>query len=501
MIFVSNTWRKAKRTDPMPELFIKRAFLLLVLIFCFDLSTAQTKPLQKIEQNDLWWEVRLPASRKRIPNYIKISNRASPAVVNIFTTGTHNDYKDPAKTVDEGGILDKFFEPSLNSPQRLSLGSGFIINENGYVMTNAHLVQGSSSISIFQGNDRKEYKASIIGIDSASDIALLKIRSEKKFPFLYLGNSDNVNVGEWIMAVGNPFGFANTVTQGIVSAKGREFDSIRVKRRFGHFIQTDASINPGNSGGPMLNYRGEVIGINTALSTSSLGIGFAIPINTAKTVLLDLKKHGRVIRSYMGIVIQTLTPLLSEGLGLSAKSGSLVVDVVEKSPAFNAGIKVKDVITGFNGHLISNAEDIHDLLESAQPEKPYKVSLNRQGQLLNKTVTLTELKQEIEVTHEKQRSAELDILGLSIEDTLPYSSGVTVNDLDPEGSAAMGGIQHEDIIYEASLKSPKGIKSFKIRNGKDYSHLLKSIEKNSVITFLVNRFGAPVYIAFKLDSK
>ncbi len=260
-------------------------------------------------------------------------------------------------------------------------GSGFIIDHEGYILTNNHVVEGADIIKVTLHNE-KEYEARLVGSDPKTDIALIKIVKESgensSFPYLTLGNSERVEVGEWVVAIGNPFGLDHTVTTGVVSAKGRNIGA----GPYDEFIQTDASINPGNSGGPLLNMNGEVIGINTAIFSGNggnVGIGFALPINMAKDILDDLKQKGSVTRGWLGVMIQRITPELKESFKLKNAMGALVNDIVPNGPAAQGGMKRGDVITRFDGVEIASIETLPKQVASIKPGKTVKVEVVREG--------------------------------------------------------------------------------------------------------------------------
>ena len=275
-------------------------------------------------------------------------------------------------------------------------GTGFIIDKEGYILTNHHVVDNADVIKITLDNE-KEFEAELIGSDSKTDIALLKIIKQTgdntEFPYLALGNSSDVEVGEWVVAIGNPFGLDHTVTTGVVSAKARNIGA----GPYDEYIQTDASINPGNSGGPLLNMSGDVIGINTAIFSrtgGNVGIGFTIPINMASDILEELKKDGRVTRGWLGVMIQKITPELAETFKLSDSNGALVNDVVPNGPAAMGGLKRGDVIVKFNGKEIVSVENLPKHVASVEPGKSVQVEIVRDGSKKSLDVTIAKMKEE-----------------------------------------------------------------------------------------------------------
>ena len=298
------------------------------------------------------------------PDFVALAKKLKPAVVNVSTAKTIAPQKkfhrapSPFGTDPFEEFFDRFFE---NAPQRSykqrSLGSGFIISDDGYILTNNHVVAGADEIKVKLG-DKREFKAEVKGTDEKLDLALIKIEAKDHFPVARLGDSDTIEVGEWVMAIGNPFGLEQTVTAGIVSAKGRVIGS----GPYDDFIQTDASINPGNSGGPLFNAQGEVIGINTAIVAGGQGIGFAIPINMAKGIITQLKEKGKVTSGWLGVSIQAMTPELAQSFGLEAEKGALVNEVMKDSPADKAGIKSGDIILEFDGKAVHEMNELPRLV-------------------------------------------------------------------------------------------------------------------------------------------
>src|SRR3990172_3817294 len=288
----------------------------------------------------------------------------TPSVVNISTTsvskGRNFSYESPFEG-REGDPFNDFFDKFFGEmPERefkgRGLGSGFIFSEDGYIITNNHVVERATDIKVILENG-EIYHADVIGTDPKSDLALLKIEPKRRLPAVKFGNSDGLEIGDWVLAIGNPFGLGHTVTAGIISAKGRSLGL----GSYDDFIQTDASLNPGNSGGPLFNQMGDVIGVNTAIVAGGQGIGFAIPINMAKYVIEQLKDKGKVVRGWLGVLVQPITPAIAESMKLKEPKGALVSDVTPNSPAAEAGIKRGDVIVDFNGKKIAYLNDLTTL--------------------------------------------------------------------------------------------------------------------------------------------
>ena len=324
---------------------------------------------------------------------VEIAKKQNPAVVFI----TSKTKFQPAK--GNGRQFAPPFKGGPFTPPPLpgnGTGTGFIIDHEGYILTNNHVVKGADTIKVTLQNE-KEYEARLVGSDPKTDVALIKIVKKNgehiSFPFISMGNSEKVEVGEWVVAIGNPFGLSHTVTTGVVSAKGRNIGT----GPYDEFIQTDASINPGNSGGPLLNMKGEVIGINTAIFSGSggnVGIGFALPINMAKAILDDLKQKGKVTRGWLGVMIQRITPELQESFKLKNASGALVSDLVPNGPADLGGMKRGDVITRFDGVEIASMETLPKQVASIKPGKSVKVEVIREGKSRILDIKIEPMKEE-----------------------------------------------------------------------------------------------------------
>src|SRR4030066_441126 len=323
------------------------------------------------------------------PSFVAVAKEMNPAVVNISTEkmvkGGENVFRhyfgpgspDPRDFFGDD-FFDRFFgeQPEKEHKER-SLGSGFIISQDGYILTNNHVVAGADKIKIRLSNE-KEYNGKIIGKDEKTDVAVIKVETKENLPFVSLGDSDFLEVGEWVMAIGNPFGLEHTVTVGVVSAKGRVIGA----GPYDNFIQTDASINPGNSGGPLFNTKGEVVGINTMIfspSGGNVGIGFAIPVNMAKELLPQLREKGKVTRGWLGVMIQHVTPELAESFGMSKEKGALIADVVKGSPAEVAGIKRGDIVLRYNGNDVDKMNDLSRLVAATLVGKEVELLILREG--------------------------------------------------------------------------------------------------------------------------
>lgn len=407
-----------------------------------------------------------------LTDYADLVERLMPAVVNI---STKTEAKMPTQSGQvnpfEGTPFEDFFGDfgfqfdGMPSQPEQALGSGVVISEDGYVVTNHHVIDGADEILVKFNEDRDEYPAELIGVDPKNDLALLKLKSRKDgYPYADLGDSDLLRVGEGVLAIGNPFGLGGTVTSGIVSALSRHIG----QGPYDDFIQTDAAINPGNSGGPLFNAEGEIIGINTAIYSrggGSNGIGFAVPINTVKLVVNQIKEHGRPIRGWLGVRIQTVTEDLAASFNLPADIGALVSEVVEDSPADKGGIKNGDVILSFNGTNIEEMPDLPRLVAETPVGKRVPVEIMRQGKKRTLRITIAELEEEDELALSSRNSetSEEKKLGLTAQNLtsdmrkrlkLPKGvDGVVVTAVKGGSAAAKGGLQRGDVIVEAGWKS------------------------------------------------
>ena len=332
---------------------------------------------------------RAAEANARPDSFAAIADAVKPAVVNISTTAAV-PRQGPRGTDPYREFLERFFGESLPREEpRQSLGSGLIVEPEGYVLTNNHVIENARTIMV-RLSDEEEYEARVVGRDPRTDLALLKIQGRGKFTAVRLGDSDALRVGDWVVAIGNPFGLEHTVTAGIVSAKGRVIGA----GPYDDFIQTDAAINPGNSGGPLFNTRGEVVGINSAIFSQtggSVGIGFAIPVNLAKELLPQLKSKGRVVRGWLGIAIAPVTPEMAEKLGVPDRRGALVAELVPNGPAAAAGIRAGDVIVAFQDKPIRRVDDLPRVAARTPVGTEVELKLLRAGKEIAAKVRLAEL--------------------------------------------------------------------------------------------------------------
>jgi serine protease Do len=454
--------------------------------------------------------------------FVEIAKKQNPAVVNVSTKAKAEvapqrnfpiPRSQPAPRPGPGqgqspdpfrDFYDRFFGERPNSQQpKRGMGSGFVIDKEGHILTNYHVIEGADEIVVMleDNGKEKEYDATLIGSDAKTDIALIKIKREPgdntEFPFLKLGSSENLEVGEWVVAIGNPFGLSHTVTVGVVSALDRSIGA----GPYDEFIQTDASINPGNSGGPLINIEGDVIGINTAIISGNtggnVGIGFAIPINIAKEILKDLKETGSVTRGWLGVMIQKITPELEKSFGLNQSEGALVGDVIPDGPAAKAGILRGDVITQFNNQPVREMEDLPKIVAATTPGLLVDVEVIRDSsrKILHVTIEVLKDAQEAVVA-----AAKVDPLGLQVQDIteelakglqLQDMDGVLVSDVTAGNAASEAGIRRGDVLSEMNRSV--------VKNAQDYHRLLASVDKGSSVLFLVKRGGSTIYIAVKVE--
>jgi serine protease Do len=448
-------------------------------------------------------------------SFADLAEMLLPSVVNISTTQAIEGRRLPEMPqVPPGSPFEEFFKDFFdrNRPQRrrkaTSLGSGFVIDKAGYVVTNNHVIQEADEITVILQDDTR-LKAEIVGRDARTDLAVLKVKASDSLVPARFGESNGSRVGDWVVAIGNPFGLGGTVTAGIISARGRDINA----GPYDDFIQTDASINRGNSGGPMFNMKGEVIGINTAIispSGGSIGIGFAIPASTAKPVIDQLIKHGEVRRGWLGVHIQAVTDEIAETLGLKDAEGALVASVMKGGPAEKAGLKAGDIILEFAGKKVGQMRELPRIVAATEIGKPVDVVVWRDGKRVAEKVTVGELDDEKIQMSSRGRSGgdkgevEVDSLGLTlaaIDDAMRKRfdlgdevKGVVVTQVDEDAAAADKGIRPGDVIVEVSqeeVATPSDVTRMirQARKAKRKSVLLR-IEGKGGLRFEVLRIDA-----------
>ena len=433
-------------------------------------------------------------------SFNQLAEMASPAVVNIRTVKTikgggpvfRQFQRDPwGKNSPFKDFFERYFGDDMQREfKQPSLGSGFIIDATGFVVTNNHVIEDADQIKI-KLKDEREFDAKIVGRDPNTDLALLKIESGRNLPTIKMGDSDALKVGQWVVAIGSPFGLEQTVTAGIVSAKGRVIGS----GPYDDFIQTDASINPGNSGGPLLNMKGEVVGINTAIVASGSGIGFAIPINLAKEIVIALKNEGEVTRGWLGVAIQDLNTDMAEYYGIEDKKGVFVADVFEGDPADRAGIKAKDIILEVNGEKIKTSRQLTSKIARIPVGDHAKIKILRDGK--EKTVKVKIAKRTEDKLAARSRPKEqAEEFGIRVSDLKPEilqrfnmdeTSGVIVTQVESGGKGDEAGVRVGDIIKEINRQS--------VENTKDYQAILKQISSGDPVNLFIRRKNAGFLVA------
>ena len=420
-------------------------------------------------------------------SFSELSEKLSPTVVNVRVTKVEkvgfNHHQMPEGPFGE--FFERFFKHMPQQPEgrrSQGAGSGVIINPDGTILTNNHVVEDAKEV-IVTLTDKKEYKAMVVGRDPKTDLAVLKIESDGSLPAAAMGDSEDLKVGDWVVAIGNPFGLSHTVTSGIVSAKGRVIGA----GPYDDFIQTDASINPGNSGGPLFNMKGEVIGINTAIIPFGQGIGFAIPVNTAKPLIPQLVSTGKVTRSYLGVNIQTITPDLAKAMKLDEASGALVADVTSGSPADKAGIRRGDVIMSYDKKDVTDSHDLPAMVAATPVGQKVSVKVNRNGKVKKLTVKTGRLPSD-DTELEASASPAKGKWGLQLQELNPQlaehlglktDEGLVVVGVSPDSPAADAGIRQGDVILEVNRKPVETIEQAK-------KHLRATQDENSTL-LLVQR--------------
>jgi serine protease Do len=438
-------------------------------------------------------------------SFSSLAEMVSPAVVNVRTE----------KTVQAGGriaphfkqnpfgnddrfndFFEKFFgeQPQKDHKER-SLGSGFIIDKDGFIVTNNHVIENADKIKV-KLKDGKEFNAEIVGRDPSTDLALIKVPSGNSLPVIAFGDSNNLKVGQWVVAIGSPFGLEQTVTAGILSAKGRVIGS----GPYDNFLQTDASINPGNSGGPLIDMQGQVVGINTAIIASGQGIGFAIPINLAKGVIEQLKNKGEVTRGWLGVVISDISEDVAEYYGIKDKKGAMVVEVVKGDPADLAGIQANDIILEVNDRKVETSRDLTNLIAGISVGEKVKIQVLRNNKKQTFTVEIAKRPEERRLASKSPETGREDELGIRVTNLTPEKAqrlnlspaeGILVERVEPGGKAAEAGVQVGDVIKEVNHQVIKSVQ--------DYSSQISKLKKNDVIQMFIWRMNAG-FVVVKLTK-
>jgi serine protease Do len=456
----------------------------------------------------------------QLPDFTELVERNGPAVVNISTTSSARATAGAMPNVPEDDPFYEFFRRFVPNPgprefQSQSLGSGFILSADGFVLTNAHVVDAADEITV-KLTDKREFKARVIGADRRTDIALLKIEAAG-LPFVRTGDPNRLKVGEWVVAIGSPFGFENSVTAGIVSAKGRSLP----QENFVPYIQTDVAVNPGNSGGPLFNLRGEVVGINSQIYSRTggfMGLSFAIPIDVANDVVQQLKAGGRVVRGRIGVVIQPITRELADSFGLQKPIGSfglqkpigaLVSNVEKGGPAEKAGVEAGDVILRFDGKAVTSSEDLPRIVGATRPGNRVTIQVWRNRAARDLQVTVAELQDDRAAGKPSSRrptppgakppaAAPGGLFGLTLLELnvaqrkeLNVQGGVLVE--NAAGAAARAGIRKGDVIVAVNNQDVKSAEHFR--------ELMSAVDKGRIVALLVRRGTNSIYVPFRADSQ
>ncbi len=425
-----------------------------------------------------------------LPDFSRLVQALAPAVVNIST-----ESEDKSELSPHRGFGDPV-DPYSRGPRR-SLGSGFVFDKDGYIITNAHVVEDASKI-VVRLNDEREFEAEVIGADAKTDLAVIRIKGADNLVPVSLGDSDALKVGEWVVAIGNPFALDHTVTAGIVSAKGRQ---INRRNPYDDFIQTDAAINPGNSGGPLVNLSGQVVGINAAIFSNgggNIGIGFAIPINMARNVVPQLRTEGHVTRGWLGVKIQPVDKDIAGSLGLAEAKGALVAEVFPDSPAAKAGLVVGDVIVKFDGVDVGKSADLPTIVAGTQVGKEVEVVVVREGGQKTFTVGVAKLADE----GGSGRPVQARTLGLTVQDIAPEMAGELGLDKDAKGvvvtsvtkgsPAETAGLQPGDLIQMVGNRS--------VENAEKFRSMLEEGTKDQSVLVLVRRGDQTLFRVIKPGS-
>ena len=447
------------------------------------------------------------ATAAQLPDFTELVEKQGPAVVNISTTqSVRNPLLPQIPNLPEDDPFYEFFRRFIPQPgpgqgprefQSQSLGSGFIISQDGYILTNAHVVEAAEEITI-KLTDKREFKARVIGTDRRTDIALIKIDASG-LPAVRFGDASRLKVGEWVLAIGSPFGFENTVTAGIVSAKGRSLP----QENYVPFIQTDVAVNPGNSGGPLFNLRGEVVGINSQIYSRTggfMGLSFAIPIDVANDIAQQLRTTGKVTRGRIGVVIQPITKELADGFGLSRPQGALVNSVEKGGPAEKAGVEPGDVILRFDGKPVNASEDLPRIVGATRPGAKVAMQVWRNKAARDLQVVVSEMQDER--TRQARRGGKPPAAvpaqyGLTLADLteaqrgeLKVSGGVLVE--NAQGAAARAGIRRGDVILAVNNQDVKSVEQF--------NQMMSQYDKGRIVALLVRRGANSLYIPFRVDG-
>ena len=449
----------------------------------------------------LWMPLLGLAQVQGLPDFTELVEKQGPAVVNVSTTSTAHGGGAQSPVPEDDPFYDffrRFGPPQPRDYETRSLGSGFIVSADGYILTNAHVVDMADDVTV-KLNDKREFKAKVIGADKRTDVAVIKIEANG-LPAVKIGDPEKLRVGEWVLAIGSPFGFESTVTAGIVSAKGRSLP----QENYVPFIQTDVAINPGNSGGPLFNLKGEVVGINSQIYSRTggfMGLSFAIPIDVAMNISNQLRTTGRVSRGRIGVVIQEVTKELAESFGLSKASGALVNSVEKGGPADKAGIEASDVILKFDGKEVSSSSDLPRIVAQSRPGSKATAQVWRKGTARDVSVTVGEMPDEKTAQRPGRKDTKpgnvVARLGLTLSELnseqrkeLGLSGGLLVE--DAQGAAAKAGIRRGDVLLAINNQDVKSVDQL--------NQLIGQFEKARSVALLIRRGDSALYVPLRLDG-
>lgn len=451
-------------------------------------------------------------SARDLPDFTPLVEENSAAVVNISTSskgrqmGGISPHGHNMPDIPEDSPFYEFFKKYFGdipdgqgpSQERSSLGSGFIISKDGYVITNHHVIRNADEV-IVRLNDRREFLAEVIGSDERSDIAVIKIDAVN-LPTLKLAKADNVKVGEWVLAIGSPFGFDHSVTAGIVSAIGRSLPN----ENYVPFIQTDVAINPGNSGGPLFNLDGEVIGVNSQIYSRTggfMGLSFAVPVDVVESVYLQLKDNGKVSRGWLGVLIQDVTRELAESFDMEHPHGALIAKVLEKGPAEKSGVEVGDIIIEYDGKKVNFSSDLPPLVGRTLINTKVPVKIIRRGKIKTIDVTILELPTDDQILtkHSKSTNSEINSLNMSVSDLTKEQQtelditdhGVLIEQVG-EGPALTAGIKQGDVLLLLNNQQ--------VKNKQHFDELVANLPKGKSVPVLIQRRGGPLFLALKINE-
>ncbi len=449
----------------------------------------------------LWVPLLGLAQVQGLPDFTDLVDKQGPAVVNVSTTSTAHGGGVPSPVPEDDPFYDffrRFGPPQQRDYETRSLGSGFIVSTDGYILTNAHVVDMADEVTV-KLNDKREFKAKVIGADKRTDVAVIKIEATG-LPAVKIGDPEKLRVGEWVLAIGSPFGFESTVTAGIVSAKGRSLP----QENYVPFIQTDAAVNPGNSGGPLFNVKGEVVGINSQIYSRTggfMGLSFAIPIDVAMDISNQLRTAGRVSRGRIGVVIQEVTKELAESFGLPKASGALVNSVEKGGPAEKAGIEASDVILKFDGKNVASSSDLPRIVAQSRPGSKVTAQIWRKGASRDVAITVGEMPEERLAQRPGRKESKpgnvVARLGLTLSELtvdqrkeLGLSGGLLVE--DAQGAAAKAGIRRGDVLMAINNQDVKSVEQL--------NQLLGQFEKARSVALLIRRGDGALYVPLRLDG-